>query len=205
MGKKNKEHCCHDAEACYPPAMAMASPYLIDSPQMRWAFVRKVYAIVAMQLLLTVVVAATVNLVDPIRAFFQSRTKEAVIAFVLIIISPIIGNILCWLLIALHCSFFLETGPLNLPSLEAFTGECEAGMEPPPVGCNHAPLAAGTVAGPHCIAVAAQLADQCVYYWSSNDPDDLLPEEAPDQPRAPGALHRLHQPRRGPWLPIEKR
>jgi protein lifeguard len=93
MGKK-KDHCCHDAEVCYPLAFATASPYLIESPQMRWAFIRKVYAIVAMQLLLTVAVAATVNLVDPIRAFFQARTKEAVFALVVIVISPIIGKIL---------------------------------------------------------------------------------------------------------------
>lgn len=99
MGKHKDKHGCHDAEACYPyppgaPSSAVVSPYLIESPQMRWAFIRKVYIIVAMQLMLTVAVAATVNLVEPIRAFFLSRTLGALIAFVLIIIAPIIGRII---------------------------------------------------------------------------------------------------------------
>ncbi|KAK3149078.1 hypothetical protein QOZ80_3AG0212680 [Eleusine coracana subsp. coracana] len=112
MGKKDK-HCCRDAEACYPPGFAVASPYLIESPQLRWAFIRKVYVIVAMQLLLTVAVAATVNLVDPIRAFFLSRTKEAIIAFILILISPIIVMILM--------IFCRKKHPINLVLLALFT------------------------------------------------------------------------------------
>ncbi|TVU44614.1 hypothetical protein EJB05_04059 [Eragrostis curvula] len=118
MGKKNKDkHCSHDAEACYPqgapPAFAMASPYLIQSPQMRWAFIRKVYVIVAMQLVLTVAVASTVNLVDPIRAFFQSRTKGALVAYVLILISPII--------VMIPMIFCRKKHPINLILLALFT------------------------------------------------------------------------------------
>jgi FtsH-binding integral membrane protein len=45
---------------------------------MRWAFIRKVYVIVAMQLLLTVAVAATVNLVDPIRPGTHQGSRHRV-------------------------------------------------------------------------------------------------------------------------------
>uniref|UniRef100_A0A804M5H5 Uncharacterized protein n=1 Tax=Zea mays TaxID=4577 RepID=A0A804M5H5_MAIZE len=38
-----------------------------------------------------------------------------------------------------------------------------------------------------------------------DDPDDHLPEAAPGEPRAPGALHRLHQLRRGAELPDGER
>ncbi|KAK3145810.1 hypothetical protein QOZ80_3BG0257840 [Eleusine coracana subsp. coracana] len=115
MGKKDK-HCCRDAEARYPPGapgFAVASPYLIESPLLRWAFIRKVYVIVAMQLMLTVAVAATVNLVDPIRAFFLSRTKEAIIAFIVILISPII--------VMIPMIFCRKKHPINLVLLALFT------------------------------------------------------------------------------------
>ena len=94
MGKHDK--CSHDAEACYPPGAIPGGgamyPYMMESPQMRWAFIRKVYVIVTLQLLLTVAVAATVNLVGAISGFFRSRTPAALIAFVCIIIAPIIGT-----------------------------------------------------------------------------------------------------------------
>ena len=55
-------------------------------PQLRWAFIRKVYALMAMQLLATV----AVYFVLAIRRFFAARTPAAVAAFVAIIVAPII-------------------------------------------------------------------------------------------------------------------
>ena len=94
MGKHG--NCSHDAEACYPPGAVPGGggmyPYMMESPQMRWAFIRKVYVIVTLQLLLTVAVAAAVNLVGAVSGFFRSRTPAALIAFIGIIIAPIIGT-----------------------------------------------------------------------------------------------------------------
>jgi protein lifeguard len=67
-----------------------AGAYMIESPQLRWAFIRKVYALVAMQLLATAAAAAAVYFVPAIRRFFAARTPAAVAAFVAIILAPII-------------------------------------------------------------------------------------------------------------------
>jgi FtsH-binding integral membrane protein len=77
----------HDVEA--------GGGYMIESPQLRWAFIRKVYVIVSMQLLATIAVASTVYLVPDIRRFFLARTPAALAAFVLIIVAPIIGELAC--------------------------------------------------------------------------------------------------------------
>jgi FtsH-binding integral membrane protein len=76
-------------------AGGMACPYMIESSQLRWAFIRKVYVIVSMQLLATIAVASTVYLVPDIRRFFLARTPAALAAFVLIIVAPIIGELAC--------------------------------------------------------------------------------------------------------------
>ena len=88
MGKG--DHRDLESVSAFPPAGA----YMIESPQLRWAFIRKVYALVAMQLLATVAVAAAaaaaVYFVPAIRRFFAARTPAAVAAFVAIIVAPII-------------------------------------------------------------------------------------------------------------------
>ncbi|RCV40472.1 hypothetical protein SETIT_9G056600v2 [Setaria italica] len=109
MGKHGK--CSHDAEACYPPGGMY--PYMMESPQIRWAFVRKVYMIVTLQLLLTVAVAATVNLVGAIGAFFRSGTRAALAAIIGVMISPFIVMIPMILLRKRH--------PINLVLLALFT------------------------------------------------------------------------------------
>ncbi|KAM5563663.1 hypothetical protein ABKV19_018334 [Rosa sericea] len=48
---------------------------MVDSPELRWAFIRKVYVILTVQLLLTIAVAATVDLVLPI-AYFLVKTRS---------------------------------------------------------------------------------------------------------------------------------
>ena len=80
MGKG--DHRDLESVGAFPPAGA----YMIESPQLRWAFIRKVYALMAMQLLATV----AVYFVLAIRRFFAARTPAAVAAFVAIIVAPII-------------------------------------------------------------------------------------------------------------------
>jgi len=84
MGKG--DHRDLESVGAFPPAGA----YMIESPQLRWAFIRKVYALVAMQLMGTVAAAAAVYFVPAIRRFFAARTPAAVAAFVAIIVAPII-------------------------------------------------------------------------------------------------------------------
>ncbi|KAL5210441.1 hypothetical protein ABZP36_006064 [Zizania latifolia] len=113
MGKHGK---C-DVEACYPPEAYGGNgglyPYMIESPQLRWAFIRKVYVIVAMQLMVTVAVAAAVNLTEPIKTFFLSRSPAAIGAIVAIIICPII--------IMVPMIYLRNRHPINLLFLFLFT------------------------------------------------------------------------------------
>ncbi|VAI37993.1 unnamed protein product [Triticum turgidum subsp. durum] len=110
MGKHDHHHHHHhhDVEACYPP-----DGYMIESPELRWAFIRKVYVIVSIQMLVTVAVAAAMNLTDCVRNFFLSRTPAALVAFILILISP--------LLVMLPMVYFRQKHPVNLVFLGIFT------------------------------------------------------------------------------------
>lgn len=67
-------------------------PNMNESPQLRWAFIRKVYVIVTCQVLLTVAVAATVVFVKPIPHFLASKTPLAWTVLILIAISPLISK-----------------------------------------------------------------------------------------------------------------
>ncbi|CAN6286538.1 unnamed protein product [Urochloa humidicola] len=114
MGKQG--HCSHDAEACYPPGGGAAAglyPYMMESPQIRWAFIRKVYAIVTLQLLLTVAVAATVNRIDAIGKFFHSGTLAALLSYIGVMISPII--------VMIPMIHLRKRHPINLVLLALFT------------------------------------------------------------------------------------
>nr|CAD1819814.1 unnamed protein product [Ananas comosus var. bracteatus] len=88
-------------------------PYMIESPQLRWAFIRKVYAIVAFQILATAAVAAAVNFVHLVRAFFLSHTPASLAVLIVIVISP--------LLVLLPMVYFRERHPINLLLLGLFT------------------------------------------------------------------------------------
>jgi hypothetical protein len=70
----------------------VACTYMIERPELRWAFIRKVYAIVATQLVVTVAIAAAVYSVPAIRRFFLARTPASLAAFVLVIVAPLIGD-----------------------------------------------------------------------------------------------------------------
>ena len=68
-------------------------PTMLESPGLRWGFIRKVYSIIAFQLLLTIAVAATVVTVRPIAVFF-STTSAGLALWIVLIITPLLGKAL---------------------------------------------------------------------------------------------------------------
>lgn len=70
---------------------AGAYPIILDDARHRWIFIRKVYFIIAIQLLVTAAVAATVILVHPI-ADFIVHTKVGLAVYIVIIVIPFIGT-----------------------------------------------------------------------------------------------------------------
>lgn len=68
-----------------------AVPMALESPEQHWFFIRKVYSIIAMQLLVTVAVAATVNLVAPLTHFLV-HTKAGLALYIVVIFIPFIGS-----------------------------------------------------------------------------------------------------------------
>ncbi|KAL6880127.1 hypothetical protein ACP4OV_011692 [Aristida adscensionis] len=107
MGKDKQVYEERDLEA------GIVCPYMIESPQLRWAFIRKVYVIVAMQMLTTVAITAAVYLLPAVRQFFAARSPAALTAFVVIIIAPII--------VMLPMMFLRDRHPINLVLLALFT------------------------------------------------------------------------------------
>ncbi|TKY62418.1 BI protein [Spatholobus suberectus] len=87
-------------------------PTMLENPQLRWSFIRKVYSILTLQLLLTIAVAAAVVFVRPIAHFFVSSTQGLVLYIVLIFI-PFIT--LCPLY------YYHQKHPLNYFLLLIFT------------------------------------------------------------------------------------
>ena len=65
-------------------------PMMLESPELRWAFIRKIYSIVTIQLLATVAVGATVVSVRPIANFFVSSWTGLAL-YIVLIITPFIG------------------------------------------------------------------------------------------------------------------
>ncbi|XP_043716427.1 protein LIFEGUARD 2-like [Telopea speciosissima] len=87
-------------------------PMMLESPELRWAFIRKVYSILTLQLLLTVVVAAVVVTFHPISQFFVSTTAGLAL-YIVLIIMPFI--ILCPLY------YYHQRHPVNMLLLGLFT------------------------------------------------------------------------------------
>ncbi|XP_058214625.1 protein LIFEGUARD 2-like [Rhododendron vialii] len=87
-------------------------PMMHESPQMRWAFIRKVYSILSFQLLLTVAVASVVVFVRPISVFFATTTPGFAL-YIVLLITPLI--VLCPL------SCYHQKHPLNFFLLALFT------------------------------------------------------------------------------------
>ncbi|KAL8192079.1 hypothetical protein R6Q57_028200 [Mikania cordata] len=87
-------------------------PTMMESPDLRWSFVRKIYTIVAIQLLLTVVVGAVVVSYHPIVTFLTT-TRGGFACYILIIFTPFIT--LCPL------SCYYQRHPVNYVLLGIFT------------------------------------------------------------------------------------
>ncbi|KAJ0092306.1 hypothetical protein Patl1_25308 [Pistacia atlantica] len=68
-------------------------PGMMESPQIRWAFIRKVYAILSVQFLLTVVVAAVVVFVEPIPNFFAKSGTPGLAVYIVILILPFLRKL----------------------------------------------------------------------------------------------------------------
>ncbi|KAI3760118.1 hypothetical protein L1987_50508 [Smallanthus sonchifolius] len=64
-------------------------PKMSETPELRWSFIRKIYSIVAIQLLLTVAVAATLFWYHPI-ATFLTTTRGGSVCFLLLVVTPFI-------------------------------------------------------------------------------------------------------------------
>ncbi|KAL6571470.1 hypothetical protein OROHE_003113 [Orobanche hederae] len=86
-------------------------PGMLESPQMRWAFIRKVYSILCMQFLLTFGVSIAMFLIKPVREFMHTAT-----GFYIMIAIMIVTFILC---IMMHC--FSQRHPWNYILLFLFT------------------------------------------------------------------------------------
>ncbi|XP_034690704.1 protein LIFEGUARD 2-like [Vitis riparia] len=87
-------------------------PMMLENPQLRWAFIRKIYSIVAVQLLLTIAVAAVVVTVHPIAYFFVS-TGAGLALYIVLIFVPFI--VLCPLY------YYHQRHPVNYLLLGVFT------------------------------------------------------------------------------------
>ena len=66
-------------------------PGMTESPDLRWAFVRKIYVILAVQLAMTAVVSGFVVKVPAISEFFVS-SNSGIALYVFLIILPFIGK-----------------------------------------------------------------------------------------------------------------
>jgi hypothetical protein len=66
-------------------------PGMQESPELRWALIRKIYVILSLQLLLTAVVAAVVVKVRAIPHFFTT-TNAGLGLYIFLIILPFIGE-----------------------------------------------------------------------------------------------------------------
>ncbi|KAI3742620.1 hypothetical protein L1987_60309 [Smallanthus sonchifolius] len=87
-------------------------PIMLESPELRWSFIRKIYSIVAIQLLLTAAVGAIVVTYHPIVTFLTT-TNGGFACYILLIIVPFIT--LCPL------SYYYQRHPVNYLLLGIFT------------------------------------------------------------------------------------
>ncbi|OMO77663.1 Bax inhibitor 1-related protein [Corchorus capsularis] len=87
-------------------------PTMLEPVELRWAFIRKVYSIVAIQLLATIAVAATVVTVRPI-AYFIVSTWAGLAVYIVIILMA------CITICLLAC--YHQKHPVNYLLLGVFT------------------------------------------------------------------------------------
>ncbi|KAI0516344.1 hypothetical protein KFK09_009016 [Dendrobium nobile] len=87
-------------------------PSMLESPELRWAFIRKIYSILSIQMLLTIAVSAVVIFVRPISHFFVS-SGAGLGLYIFLVILP--------LLVLFPLYFYHQSHPLNLFLLALFT------------------------------------------------------------------------------------
>ncbi|KAJ3702470.1 hypothetical protein LUZ61_006175 [Rhynchospora tenuis] len=87
-------------------------PAMVESPELRWGLIRKIYSIVSVQILLTVAVASIVVFIPPVTTFFVTTTPGLVL-YIFLIIFPFI--VLCPLY------YYYQKHPVNLLLLGLFT------------------------------------------------------------------------------------
>ncbi|KAK4482294.1 hypothetical protein RD792_009446 [Penstemon davidsonii] len=85
---------------------------MLESPDLRWSFIRKIYTIVSIQLLLTIAVGSVVVTVHPIAHFFAT-TGAGLALWIVLIITPFI--VLCPLY------YYYQRHPVNYFLLAVFT------------------------------------------------------------------------------------
>ncbi|CAH2062970.1 unnamed protein product [Thlaspi arvense] len=100
------KHDLESAQAPLYPTMTM------ESPELRWSFIRKVYSIISIQLLVTIAVAATVVKIPPIAVFFTT-TGVGFALYILLIFTPLI--VMCPLY------YYHQKHPVNYILLGIFT------------------------------------------------------------------------------------
>ncbi|PKA64959.1 BI1-like protein [Apostasia shenzhenica] len=93
--------------------MGALYPNMMENPQMRWAFIRKVYMIVTLQILITIAVSSVVIFYRPIPEFLLSRTFPSLAAMIAIIILPF--------LVMVPLIFLRQKHPWNMILLFLFT------------------------------------------------------------------------------------
>ncbi|KAH7864751.1 hypothetical protein Vadar_033412 [Vaccinium darrowii] len=87
-------------------------PTMLESPELRWSFIRKVYSILTFQLLLTVAVSAVVVKVCPIAVFFAT-TPDGLALYILLLVMPFI--------LLYPLSYYHQKHPVNYILLGLFT------------------------------------------------------------------------------------
>jgi protein lifeguard len=66
-------------------------PKMTEDPALRWAFIRKVYAILSVQFLFTAAVATVGLFLKPIPDFLLTRTPAAWAVYLVVLLSPLVG------------------------------------------------------------------------------------------------------------------
>lgn len=76
-------------------------PMMLESPELRWAFIRKIYSILTVQLILTIAVASIVVALRPVQEFFATTTAGFAL-YIVLIITPFIGKNFLSLWVQIH-------------------------------------------------------------------------------------------------------
>lgn len=81
-------------------------PMMLESPELRWSFIRKIYSIVSIQLLLTIAVASLVVTVHPISQFFTT-TRAGLALYIVLVITPFVGRVFFFFVFLVELITFL--------------------------------------------------------------------------------------------------